>query len=227
MERTSADFELLRGVANAAKHGHVTNRNPLVAKAEHISEVTVIVRYTDEEGEYSHVKTIIEVICTDSTTRWLDPAITRTINLWGKLLSDAGICNYAARLEPEEPGSRHILRTEASANFNLEAMRGLDFRQSLRLLRFDRHSGSAAPIDLSGAEMQFRIYKPKSHIFDITLSNPIHGDISVSVNLTNEENIQFHQVESQAEHNLFIEALYQAHWAEIQEKLRDKLMALG
>ena len=221
--QTSPNFALMQGVTNASKHKHVTRGQPLVAKADDITEVTVIVRYSDDEGDYSHAQTMIEVTCKDHTTRWLDPAITRVRNFWGKTLKDADVCGYKVRLEPEAPGCRFVSRAEATIKLKLEAMRGLDFRQSMRLLKFDNTVGSAVPIDLTGADLQFRIYKPPQMIVDVTMSHPKHGEVTASIPLTDEENIAFHRIESQTEHDSFREQLFRAHWSEIEQKLRDQL----
>ncbi|MBA3879269.1 MAG: hypothetical protein C0500_06100 [Sphingobium sp.] len=216
LELTSPDYALMQGVTNASKHKQVTRRSPLVAGAEDITEAIVIVRYSDEDGEYSHAQTIINVTCSDGVTRWLDPAITRVLNFWGATLQDAGVCGYNIRSEPEEPGRRYLSRGEASIELNLEAMRGLDFRQTMQLLRFDHALGYAIPIDLTGADMQFRIYKPPQHIVDVTMSHPKHGDMTASITLTDEENIAFHHIQTQADQKAFMERLLKTRRSEIE-----------
>ena len=223
LEQTSPEYALMQGVTNASKHKQVTRRRPLVLGAEDIREVTVIVRYSDEDGEYSHAQTTINVTCSDGVIRWLDPAITRVLNFWGEILKNAGVCGHNIRTEPEAPGRRYLSRGEASLKLNLEAMRGLDFRQSMQLLRFDDTLGYAIPTDLTGADVQFRIYKPPQHIVDITMSHPKHGDVTASIPLTDEENVAFHHVASQAEQKAFMERLFQAHRSEIEQKLGDQL----
>lgn len=225
LEQTSPDYALMQGVANASKHKRVTRRQPLVAGAEDIREVTVIVTYFDEEGDYSHAQTKIEVTCSDGTTRWLDPAITRVLNFWGTILTDACVCGYNVRPEPEAPGHRYLSREEAATTLNFEAMRGLDFRQSMQLLRFDNDLGRAVPIDLTGTDLTFRIYKPPQHIVDVTMSHPQHGETTASIPLTDEENVAFHHIESQAEHEAFMKRLFRAHRSEIEQKLRERLLS--
>lgn len=223
LEQTSSDYALLQGVTNASKHKQVNRRQPLVAGAEDIKEVTVIVRYSDEDGDYSHAQTKIEVTCTDGTTRWLDPAITRVLNHWGMMLKDAGVCGYNVRPEPEPVGSRYLARGDASTSLSLEAMRGLDFRQSMQLLRFDNALGRAVPVDLTGADVQFRIYKPPQHIVDVTMSHPKIGKVTAGMPLSDDENIEFHHIKGQAEHDAFMERFFEAHRSEIQQKLQEQL----
>lgn len=227
LESSSADYELLRGVTNALKHGHVTRFNPLVRNADDIKEVTVVVRYSDNDGEYSHVKTKIIVECTDGTNRWLDPAITRILNHWGMVLKDADVVDYRPRSEPEEPGSRFVGRDEASSGMTLEAMRGLAFEQSMQLLRFDPDLGRAIPLDLTGAELQFRIFKPAKQTADFTLTHPNGQEVTASIELTGEENAAFCLIETEADHEAFMEKVFQTHKDEIAQKLKEQLQSNG
>jgi hypothetical protein len=224
LEQTSPEYALTRGVTNASKHKQVTQRQPLVAGAEAIRAATVIVLYCDEEGDYSHAQTKIDVTCTDGITRWLDPAITRVLNFWGTFLKDAGVCGYNSRSEPEAPGHRFLARSEAYTELGLAAMSGLQFRQTVQLLRFDNALGRAVPVDLTGADVQFRIYKPPQHIVDVTMSHPNHGEVTASIRLIDQENIAFHHIKTQAEHKAFMERLFEAHRSEIEQKLREQLL---
>ena len=223
LEQTSPDYALMQGVTNASKHKQVNRRQPLVASAEDTREVTVIVLYSDEEGDYSYAQTKIDVVCTDGSTRCLDAAITRVLNHWGTLLKDAGVCGYNVRPEPEPAGRRYLTRSEASTKLTLEAMRGLDFRQSMQLLQFDSTVGHAIPIDLTGADIQFHIYKPPQHIVDVTTSHPKIGEVTVSIPLTDAENIEFHNIDGQADHSAFMERLFEADQSKIQQKLQEQL----
>lgn len=226
LEQNLPDYALLRGVTNASKHNQVTRKHSLVASADDIKEMTVIVRYSDESGEYSHSQTKLNVTCTDGVTRWLDLAITRILNYWGTFLKDEGVCEYDIRPEPEEPGCRYISRDEASTQMNLEAMRGLQFSQSMQFLKFDNSLGRAIPVDLTGAELEFRIYKPPQQLLDIKLSHPEHGDLSATLSLTDQENITFHSIQDQTDHDAFMKTLLKAHRSEIEHKFQEQIIKL-
>jgi hypothetical protein len=223
LEQTSQDYELMRGVTNASKHKEASRGQPLVARAEDIREVIVIVRYSDGGGEYSHAQTVIRVACTDGATRWLDPAITRIFNYWGMFLKDADICGFIPRPEPYAPGDCYVIRSKASTRLDLEALRGLDFRQSVELLKFDNTLGRAVPVDLTGANLQLRVYRPPQHMVDITLSHPDRTDVAVSISLSEQENAAFHRIENEADHDAFMKNLYQTHRSEIELMLGQRL----
>jgi hypothetical protein len=225
LEKTCPDYALMRGVTNASKHKQVTQSRLLVARAEDISEVTVVVRYADEAGEYTHTQTAIHVTCTDGVTRWLDPAITRALNFWGTFLKDNGVFDFAPLPEPDAPGNRYLARSEASTKLDIEAMAGLDLRQKMQVFQFDTDSGRAIPVDLTGKNFQLRIYKPPDHIVNVTMSDPEHGEVTASIPKTDEENVEFHRIKSQSDHEAFMERLFQGHWSEIEEKMQEQLAA--
>jgi hypothetical protein len=227
LKQTSSDYALMQGVTNASKHKQLTRGVPLVAGAEDIREVTVIVLYSDEQGDYSYAQTKIDVKCTDGITRWLDPAITRILNLWGNYLKDAGLCGYEARPEPQPLGNRYLSRREESYRLNLEAMAGLDFRQTMQLLRFDSALGLSVPVDLTRADFRFRIYKPPQRTVEVTMSHQKYGEISASMPLTEDESVTFQRINNQAERDRFMERFMLENRAEIEEKLRDKLIIRG
>ena len=224
LEATSGDYALMRAIANATKHKTLTQKSPLIAKADDIREVTVLVRYSDEDGEYSHAQTIVQAICTDGTEKKVDPAITSVLNMWGTLLANEGVCGFSPRQAPDEPGGRFIPREQAKTNLNLEALKGLRFQQSMQLLRFDNDTGQAVPIDLTGANMTMRIFKPPAQTVVVTMSHPDRGEVTAEVAFSDEENVDFQLLDNDADRESFMQALVQAHKAEIEKFLSEKLI---
>jgi hypothetical protein len=153
----------------------------------------------------------------------LDPAITRILNFWGEMLNEAGVTSYSVRPEPNPVGYRYLTRGEANTRLDLEVLRGLDFHQTMHLLRFDNELGRAVPIDLTGADLRFRIYKPPAHILNITMSHPEHGQVTASIPLTAEENRELHHIERQSDHDVFMERIIAAHRLEIEQELSKQL----
>ena len=210
-------------MTNAAKHGVVRQRQPLVARADDIKEVTVLVRYSDDDGEYSHVQTVVYVDCTDGQTRQLDPAISRVLNYWGTFLRDLDVCDFVARPEFEIPGQRYLSREEATISHGLEVLRGLDFKQIIQPSRFDVDLGRAVPLDLTGAQMSFRIYKPPPQVLDVIMSHPDREDVTVSIPFSEEENAAFHSLPDDAARTAFKENFAQFHGREIEQMFLQKL----
>lgn len=220
LEERSSDFALLRGVVNASKHKNPDQKSPLVRAAADIHEVVTTVLFTDPAGEYRHCATMVQVVCADGITRWLDPSITRVLNHWGALL-DAEV--FSPRPEPEQPGERYIERDNAADTLDLVALRGLDLLQQMKLLRFDDSLGKAVPFDLNGAEIEFRVYAPPSLAVDVTMSHPEHGEVTVSVPLTSRETVALHSVKNGDERTRFYSQLLQTHRPEIERMIVEKL----
>lgn len=217
------EYALVHGVTNAAKHGVVTKRQALVARASDVREVTVLILYSDDDGEYSHAQTMVQVKCTDGETRQLDPAIPRLLNRWGNFLRDLDVCDFVARPEFEVPGHRYLSRQEATTSHGLEVLRGLDFEQTIQPSYFDVDLGRAVPLDLTGAQMSLRIYKPPRQVLDVIMSHPDREDVTVSIPFSEEENAAFHRLPDEAARVAFKENFVKAHGPDIEQMFLQKL----
>lgn len=217
------EYALIHGVTNAAKHGVVRQSQPLVARADDIQEVTILIFYSDDQGEYSHAQTMVYVKCTDGQTRQLDPAISRVLNHWGALLRDLGVCDFVARPEFEIPGRRYLSREEATTSHGFEVLRGLDFKQIIQPSHFDVDLGRAVPLDLTGAQMSLRIYKPPPQVLDVIMSHPEREDVTVSIPFSEEENAAFHSLPDDAARVAFRENFAKVHGPDIEQMILRKL----
>jgi hypothetical protein len=164
VEGDCPDYRLIADVTNVSKHaqlGHSTPAGPpLVRVAEDIKELTIATLYEDSEGQYSDPLTRLVVNCTDGTTRSLDSALTNVMNYWGRKLHDIGVLKeYRPFPPPDEPGSHFVARKDAK-NMNLEMMQGVRFSKRLQLRKFNTTTGRSEPLDLTGKQFQFRVYKP-------------------------------------------------------------------
>ena len=216
------EYLLLRGVTNAGKHKIPRQEPVLVSDAKDILERLVLVQYDDENGDYFHAQTVINVRCTDNTLRNLDAALTRTLNYWGKFLYSAGILKYTDRPELPAPGSFYIPRANASRRLNLEAARGLNFKQHIQFLKFDNSLGRAVPIDIEGMQSEGHVYKAQEHFFDVKMTHPQIGEVIVSLPLTGPENLEYHLLHPD-ERGAFVEKLAKDHHDEIVKMIEREL----
>lgn len=216
-------YKLINGVANAGKHKSLKNGKPLFKNANDVSELTVVILYQDERGEYSHSQTVIDVKCTDGIIRRLDAEITLVLNYWGELLNSLGVCNFTTRPVPPVLGSSYIALDEATLRFDLLALRGLDFKQKIQLLRFDIEAGCGVPIDLTDAKIVMNIYQSPKQIFDLTMSHPDLGDVTVSIPFSEIENHEYHCLNSDMEREMYMSRFCETHKSEIQKLLTDRL----
>jgi hypothetical protein len=223
------DYRLVADVTNAAKHHNVTrptSEGPsLVRSAEDIEERTIVVLYQDEQGEYSDVRTLVFINCTDGVCRNLDAALTNVLNYWGSELKRLGIIsNFMPRNAPELPGNRHVLRDEARMP-DREMVQGLPFKQIVQLMRFNPSKGCAEPIDLTGAKLEYNIYKP-SYRVNITINSPTLGEpIKCSIVLTEEQSFALAGLKTVAERKSYINTVVSERREEINNAIAAALEA--
>lgn len=220
------DYRLIANIANTTKHHQLTQNDPigapLVARAEDLKEVRVIVRYEDEQGDYSDARTVVLALCADGVERDVDVALTNVLNFWGEKLQAWGITKFLARPLPDRPGTRWLSREEIRPA-NLEALQGIDFTQQFRLFEWDAEAGEAKPKDLTDAKIEFRIYKP-SYKLDIRFTHPDHPDdepIEMEFDLTDEESARVHAANTDAEREATYRALADARRAEIRTRVAE------
>jgi len=219
------DYRLVADVTNAAKHHDVTmptSEGPsLVRSAEDIEETTIVVRYQDEQGDYTDVRTFVFIDCSDGVRRNLDAALTNVLNYWGSELKRLGIIsNCVPRNAPELPGSRLVPRDETRTQ-NREMVQGLRFKQIVQLMTFDPSKGCAVPMDLTGAKLEYNIYKP-SYTVNITVNSPsLDGPIKCSIVLTEEQSLALAALKTEGERNLYINTVV----AERREEINNAIAA--
>ena len=225
VETACPDYRLIADVANATKHAQLTKPTPqgppLVTSADDVQEVIATTLYEDAEGTYSNSQMFISVKCTDGTNRNLDAALTNVLNYWSGILSQAGIVKYPHVLAPLKPGGRFVARKDAKSP-DLEILNTICFRGAIQVLKFDPAKGYAEPMDLSGARVEMRIYKPPN-IIDITATIPEHGEVTVPVELPDDQAIALHRMKSDTEKQAFIHKVFESRAEEILKKVATAL----
>ena len=128
------------------------------------------------------------------------------------------------RSAPEPPGTRLVPRSEARAH-NKEIVQGLRFEQTLQLMTFDASKGCAVPIDLTGAKLEYRIYKPRYSV-DITVKSPgLDEPIRCSIDLTEEQSLAVTALTTDAERTSYINSIIVEHRKEISDAMAASLEA--
>ena len=71
---------------------------------------------------------------------------------------------------------------------NFQLLKGVRWRQTFRLQRFDSLAGKSIPVDLTGKKVQFRIFKPAPITVDFKLTNDTTGQVhEFSIELSSDE----------------------------------------
>lgn len=192
IEQLCPDYALLGDVVNAAKHKSINQKtphgSPLVSEAEKLTEHILVIEYEDAEGAYRCTQKTVVAKLADGNERNLLEVLTNVINYWEGHLHSLGILAMQ-RTFVFEPPVRYRTRAECEQiRLDFQIVQGHRFKQSMKLLRFDASTGQALPIDLTGSEINFRIYKPRFD-FDVSLRHEASGkEYTRTVVLSDEEN---------------------------------------
>lgn len=211
VERLCPDYALLGDVVNASKHkalsGNTPHGAPLVVDAENLAEQIAFIEYEDEAGTYRYVQKSVVVRISDGSEHNLLEILTNVINFWEQHMLSLSVLSKA-RSFTHDSAIRYRSRAECEANrLNFEIVQGQRFHQSMRLLRFNKATGSAETIDLTGSEVRFRIYKPKYDI-ELSLTHDASGKTyKVEITLTEEESLLLSRMLSDVERQTYVNSL--------------------
>lgn len=211
VEGLCPDYALLGDVANASKHktlnGDTPHGAPLVTDASNLIERVALIEYEDDAGAYRFAQKMVMAKLSDGTECNLLEILTAVINFWEEHMCSIGVLSQA-RVFKDDSAIRYRSRTDCEANrLNFEVVRGQRFHQNMQLLRFDRATGCATPVDLTGCKIECRIYKPK---FDLTVSltHKESGKMyTADVSLTEEQSMALSRMASDEERQAFINGL--------------------
>lgn len=213
IENQCRDYGLLGDIVNAVKHKNINGQTPhgapLVDKAECLSEQIVLIEYEDSEGTYKHVEKTVVVKLADGSERNLKEILTNVANFWENHMVSIGIKSAAHQFSFENP-LRYRSREECEEGLDFELIKGLRFKQSMKMMRYNHESGVAEPIDLTGSEIKMSIYRPKYDV-DIVLRNDSTGEeIKNTISLSEEESEEVLKLKTDREKQEYVYSLPKA-----------------
>jgi hypothetical protein len=217
------DYNLLGDVVNAGKHDDLDPKRgkPQINSADDIYEATVLTRYEDQDGEYSDAQKMVMAKLKDGSERDLFEVLTSVINFWGHELARLKVIKgFKPFAVPEAPGSRFIKRADAKQRLDTELLRGLRFKHHIKLQKYDANRGTSEPIDLTGAKLHYRIYKP-SYSLDVVLKNPNGQQLKATFDLTEEESLKWHDLETEEQRCEFSHLLTEQRKQHLQKLISD------
>ena len=213
IENQCRDYGLLGDIVNAVKHKNINGQTPhgapLVDKAECLSEQIVLIEYEDSEGTYKHVEKTVVVKLADGSERNLKEILTNVANFWENHMVSIGIKSAAHQFSFENP-LRYRSREECEEGLDFELIKGLRFKQSMKMMRYNHESGVAEPMDLTGSEIKMSIYRPKYDV-DIVLRNDSTGEeIKNTISLSEEESEEVLKLKTDREKQKYVYSLPKA-----------------
>lgn len=199
-------FEIIRDCANVHKHRHLTRHTPLLSSAESLEEVVVMTEYQDDKGLYRIAEKEIHVKLDDGTVRVLHECLDSVRAMWWDELVRLNVISLPPSI-PKEPQIYPPLREHEgeTALLDLCLRQGERFKQSMIFRRFNYETMRTEPIDLTGSQINSRIYKP-NHGIDFSLKNETTGEVlTKTIELTEEENQKLLELKSEEEIQSFLE----------------------
>jgi hypothetical protein len=191
-ETRCPDLALVGDIANVSKHRVVSKPTPhgapLVTSANQLKEMMSITQYEDAEGEYRWASKQVVAELADGTLTDVMRALTNVLNFWESYLAESGVLT-AATVHEYDDGLGFRPRPSNEAGPTLAILQGVRFKQTLRLMAFNRDTGRAEPMPLpEGAQVRMQIRERPRHQIDITLRNDQSGrEYTRTVTLTVDE----------------------------------------
>jgi hypothetical protein len=224
IEGRCSDYRLIADVTNAAKHHTVTQTTPqgpsLVEKASDIEEKTIITLYSDVDGEYSEMETAVFISCSDGVERSLDEALQNVLNFWIEEMKNLGIITLPPVLNYVRPGTTFVSREKAKS-LPFEIKKGLDWKNSMQLLKFDNAKQRSSPFDLTGHQIKMNIYEnPPIRVALILTSPDGSQSFEAEVELSREQSDEYRKLKTASEKEAFMQRIAAERREEFQRGLQ-------
>lgn len=205
------DYGLLGDIVNVAKHRSIEKETPhgepLIKRAEDLSERIVFIRYEDDKGPYQAIQKVIIVKLTDGTERYLLDILTNVINFWQEYLYSIGVVKATHQFLFQNP-LRARTRAEVGDNrFLLEFIEGVRFQQTLQVFQYNNRTGKAEPVELSGVEDKIRQHHSEPKVVITRTDKDTGKKYMKTIFLSNEEKLKFFSLPTDEEQQRYLEGL--------------------
>ena len=201
------DYDLLGDIVNAAKHQTLNRGTPRVTAASDVYEEIVLTQYQDQEGAYWDAEKMVTVKLADGSTQSLRDILANVLNMWIDELQAIGLLPTLNKVT-SQPKSIPLRRSKSGTfGMSLVIIPGLRFRYRARLQRYNYSTGRVEPY--TGVESAtFRVHKP-SYVVEVALQLDTGEIVRKDVPLTDEESLEYHQLETDEERSQFLDQLAQ------------------
>ncbi len=191
-EARCPDLALVGDIANVSKHRTVTKPTPhgapLLTSATQLQEIINMIHYEDAEGEYRCLSKQVVARLADGTLADVMRAQTNVLNFWENYLTEIGVLKVAT-VHTYDDGLGYRPKPPHAGAPTFEILRGVRFRQTLQLMKFNPDTGRAEPMPLpEGAKARMQIRRRPRHQVDITLRHDESGrEFTRTITLTEDE----------------------------------------
>ena len=158
LERTCADFRVVRDAANAHKHRSLTKHNPCISGAESIEEVVVITEYEDQDGPYRIAEKEVHVSLLDGTVKKLHDSLNNVRQMWWDEMIQLGVMQPTPQSSSQKPAIPAREQPGEAAALQIIIRRAERFKQVTKLQKFNYETMMAEPVDLNGRQGRMTIH---------------------------------------------------------------------
>lgn len=152
------DYSLLGDIVNVSKHKTINRNQPQITDLDNIQELLFITTYKDEKGEYQKIAKEVEINLDNGEKRLLSSILTNCINMWLDYLN----ANQIIEQKNYFVDSYKKAERPKDENFEMGGIQGLMFSKfKIQLRKYNYEKKVVEPIDITGADVKFRIYLPK------------------------------------------------------------------
>jgi len=169
------DYSLLGDIVNASKHSTLTRGSPQVINAAQIFELLVNTEYLDAQGPFFWIEKIVLVKLANGTERDVLEVLINVMNFWQDYLHAIGTIQKSVKYTVPVVAQPRLRADCAAGHLDFEAVKGLRFKQTHRLQKFNYTTGKIELKDMTGKHLQFTLSKPATMEMDLTLKNESLG----------------------------------------------------
>jgi hypothetical protein len=222
--RQCPDFALLRDVADADKHHRLRDQTRAICNSNQIEERIISTEYGDERGAYRHAEKSVVLKLTNGPERNLLDVLTNVVNYWLDELHSLGLIEAMPHYSlPSRP--QPIPREECNhGRMDFHVVKGIDYTQAYQLKRYKYSTGQIEPIDISGADLRFCVYKPRYDLNIVATNNTTGQKITRTVSLDESEYNMVKSLPTDEEKDRYLMTLQQAQ-AAYQEIVKEVIGA--
>ncbi len=167
-------------------------------------------QYQDAEGLFHTHEKVVFVKLANGSERDVLEVMINVMNFWQTFLHSIGAIskprNYSIPVIAQ-PRSR---AEAGDSRLDFELVKGLRFRQSIRLQKYNYVTGKIELMDLKGGQLKFNLYMPNAEL-DLTLKNELlRKEFRKKIALTEKESIEFGLLKTDREKQAYLEKLSSA-----------------
>ena len=201
IERACPDYGLVGDAFNAYKHHTLDHGSPRIGSAADIVELVVLTQFEDENGPYFVSSKTITLSLVDRSERELPDVVVNVLNYWIGVLKRAGIVSCRIRSTPPLDTTRQSAR--GTARVDQALIKGEAKKLRYKMMRYDSSLGKAVPMDLTGAKIQYNVYKPRVAI-KLEIKTATGDTEAIELFMTEDQYEEFSRLSSDYERSAFV-----------------------